>query len=57
MDRMFIGMILTLAINDQGQMLIGQFLNLMTLAVGTEHFFRRFKSIGVAPFLQAEKRN
>ncbi len=31
MDRMFIGMILTLAINDQGRMLIGQFLNLMTL--------------------------
>jgi hypothetical protein len=30
-DRMFIGMILTLAINDQGRMLIGQVLNLMTL--------------------------
>jgi hypothetical protein len=31
MDRMFIGTILTLAINVQGRMLIGQFLNLMTL--------------------------
>ncbi len=31
MDRMFIGMILTLAINDQGRMLIGQFLKSMTL--------------------------
>jgi hypothetical protein len=35
MDRMFIGMILTLAINDQGRMLIGQVLNLMTLPIGT----------------------
>jgi hypothetical protein len=28
---MFIGMILTLAINDQARMLIGQAINLMTL--------------------------
>jgi hypothetical protein len=34
MDRMFIVMILTLAVNDQGRMLIGQFLNLMTLPAG-----------------------
>ncbi len=40
MDRMFIGTILTSAINDQGRMLIGQFLNLMTLPGGAHEFTR-----------------
>jgi hypothetical protein len=35
MDHMFIDTILTLAINDQGRMLIGQLLNLMKLPSGT----------------------